>query len=53
MSLHELIELLMNSIATLHKVVQTMLSITSILIEAPRDNLSECKVMGGGDEEGL
>ena len=53
MSLHEVIELLANSIAMLHEVVQTVLSVASIFIEATSDNLSECEIMGGGDEEGL
>ena len=29
------------------------LSVTSIFVEAASDNLSECEIMGGGDEEGL
>ena len=53
MSLHEVIELLANSITTLHEIVLVALSITSIFIEAVSDNLSECEVVGSGDEEGL
>ena len=53
MGLHEVIELLMNLIAAPYEVVQTVLGIASILIEAMSDNLSEHEIMGGGDEEGL
>ena len=53
MSLHEVIKLSMNSIAAPYEVIQTVLSIASIFIEAMSDNLSEHKIMGGGDEEGL
>ena len=53
MSLHKVIELLTNSITMLHEVIQMALSIASIFIEAASDNLSEHKIMGGGDEEGL
>ena len=53
MSLHEVIELLTNSIVMPHEVVQMALSIASIFIEAAGDNLSEHEIMGGGDEEGL
>ena len=53
MSLHEVVELLTNSIAVPYEVVQTVLSVTSIFIEATSDKLSERKIMGGGDEEGL
>ena len=53
MGLHEAIELLTNLIAMLYKVFQMMFSIASILVEAPRDDLSESEVMDGGNEEGL
>ena len=53
MSLPEVIKLLTNSIAMPYKVVQTVLGIASIFIEAASDNLSKCEIMGGGDEEGL
>ena len=53
MSLHEVIELLVNLIAAPYEVVQTMLGIASIFLEAMSDNLSKCEIMGGGDEEGL
>ena len=53
MSLHEVIKLLANSIATLHEVIQMALSVASIFIEAASNNLSEHEIMGGGDEEGL
>ena len=53
MSLHEVIELLVNLIAASYEVIQTVLSVASIFIEATRDNLSERKIMGGGAEEGF
>ena len=53
MSLHKVIELLTNSIAMPYKVIQTVLGIASIFIEAVSDNLSKHEIMGGGDEEGL
>ena len=53
MHLHEVIELLTNSIAVPYKVVQMVLGVASIFIEATSDNLSEHEIMGGGDEEGL
>ena len=53
MSLHEVIELFANSIVVPHEVVQTVLSVASIFIEATSDNLSEREIMGGWDEEGL
>ena len=53
MGLHKAIELVANSIVTLHEVFQTMLSIVLILIEAPRDDFSEREAMGGGNKEGL
>ena len=53
MSLHEVVELFMNSIAAPYEVVQTVLSVASIFVEATSNNLSEHEIMGGGDEEGL
>ena len=53
MSLHEVIKLFVNLIAPPHEVTQMVLSVASIFIEATSDNLSECEIMGGGDEEGL
>ena len=53
MSLHEVVELFANTIAVPYEVIQTVLSVASIFIEATSDNLSECEIMGGGDEEGL
>ena len=53
MSLHEVVKLFVNSIAVPYEVVQMVLSVTSIFIEATSNNLSECEIMGGGDEEGL
>ena len=53
MSLHEVVELFTNLIAVPYKVVQMALSIALIFVEAMSDNLSECEIMGGGDEEGL
>ena len=53
MSLHEVIQLLTDSTVMLHEVVQMALSVASIFIEAMSDNLSECEIIGGGDEEGL
>ena len=53
MSLHEVVELLVNSIAVPYEVVQMVLSVASIFIEAMSDNLPEREIMGGGDEEGL
>ena len=53
MSLHEVVELFANPIATPYEVIQTVLSVVSIFIEAMSDNLSEREIMGGGDEEGL
>ena len=38
------------SIMVIHKVIQMALSIAPIFVEATSDNLSECEIMGGGDE---
>ena len=53
MGLQEVIELFANSIMVPYEVVQMVLSVTPIFVEAMTDNLSEREVMGGGDEEGL
>ena len=53
MGLHEVIELFANSITAPYEVIQTVLSITPIFVEATADNLSKRGVMGSGDEEGL
>ena len=53
MSFHKVIELFTNLIAVPYEVVQMVLSVASIFVEAMSDNLSECEIMGGGDEEGL
>ena len=53
MSLHEVMELFADSIVVPYEVVQTVLSVVPIFVEAMTDNLSEHEVMGGGDEEGL
>ena len=53
MSLHEVVELFTNPIAAPYEVIQTVLSIVPIFVEAMSNNLSECEIMGGGDEEGL
>ena len=53
MGLHEVIELLANLITVPYKVVQTVLSVAPIFVEATADNLSKREVMGSGDEEGL
>ena len=53
MSFHEVIELLVNSIVAPYEVIQTVLGVASIFIEAMSDNLSKGEIMGGGDEEGL
>ena len=50
MSLHEVIKLFVNPIAVPYEVVQMALSIALIFVEATSDNLSECEIMGGGDE---
>ena len=50
MSLHEVVELFANPIAAPYEVVQMALGIAPIFIEAMSDNLSECEIMGGGDE---
>ena len=50
MSLHEVMELFANPISAPYEVIQMALSIVSIFIEAMSDNLSECEIMGGGDE---
>ena len=53
MGLHEVIELFANSITVPCEVVQMVLSVTPIFIEAMADNLSKREVMGSRDEEGL
>ena len=53
MSLHEVVELFVNLIAVPYEVIQMVLSVASIFVEATSDNLSEREIMGGGDEEGL
>ena len=53
MSFHEVIKLFTNSIAVPYEVIQTVLSISPIFVEAMSDDLSEREIMGGGDEEGL
>ena len=53
MSLHEVIELFANMIMVPYEVVQMVLSIAPIFVEAMADNLSEHEVMGSGDKEGL
>ena len=53
MGLYEVIELLPNMITASHKVIQTVLSIAPIFVEAMGDDLPKCEVMGSGDEEGL
>ena len=53
MSLHEVVELFANPIVAPYEVIQMVLSVASIFIEAMSDNLSECEIMGGGDKEGL
>ena len=50
MSLHEVVQLFTNPIAAPHKVIQTALSVVPIFVEVTSDNLSECEIMGGGDE---
>ena len=50
MSLHEVVELFMNLIVAPYEVVQMVLSVMPIFIEATSDNLSEHEIMGGGDE---
>ena len=51
MGLHEVIELLANSIMAHYEVVQTVLSITPIFVETTANNLPKCEVMGSGDEK--
>ena len=53
MGLHEVIKLLANLIAVPYEVVQMVLGVVSIFIEAASDNLSEHEIMGSGDEEEL
>ena len=53
MGLHEVIELLVNSITAPYEVVQMMLSVAPIFIETMANNLPKHEVMGSGDEEGL
>ena len=53
MALHEVIELLANSIMVRYEVVQTVLNITPIFVETMADNLPKCEVMASGDEEGV
>ena len=53
MGLHEVIELLANSIMVPYEVVQMVLSVAPIFIETMADNLPKCEVMGSGDKEGL
>ena len=53
MGLHEVIELLANSITAPYEVVQMVLSIAPIFIETTADNLPKREVMGSGDEERL
>ena len=53
MSLHKVIELLANLIVAPYEVIQTVLGVASIFIEAMSDNLSKREIMGGGHEEGL
>ena len=50
MSLPEVVQLFTNPIAAPYEVVQMALSVASIFVEATSDNLSECEIMGGGDE---
>ena len=53
MGLHEVIELFMNMITAPYEVIQMVLSVASIFVEAMADNLFKHEVMGSGDEEGL
>ena len=53
MGLYEVIELFANSIMAPYEVVQMVLSVASIFVEAMANNLSKREVMGSGDEEGL
>ena len=53
MSFHEVVELFVNPIAVPYEVVQMALSVALIFVEAMSNNLSECEIMSGGDEEGL
>ena len=53
MGLHEVIELFANTITMPYEVVQMVLSVTPIFVEATADNLSKHEVMGSGGKEGL
>ena len=53
MGLHEVIELFTNTITVPYEVIQMVLSVAPIFIEATADNLSKREVMGSGDEEGF
>ena len=53
MGLYEVIKLLANLIMVCHEVIQSVLSVTPMLVETTADNLPEHEVMGSGDEEGL
>ena len=50
---HQAIELLSNSIAVCDEIVQPMLNVTPIFIQAPCHDLPEREAMGGRDQEGL
>ena len=53
MGLHEVIELLANSVTVRDKILQSVLSVAPIFVEATCDNLPKREVMGSGDKEGL
>ena len=53
MGLHEVIELFSNLIMMPYEVVQMVMSVAPIFVEAMANNLSKREVMGSGDEEGL
>ena len=50
---HQTIELLSNSIVMGDEIVQPMLNITPIFIQAPCHDLPEREAMGGRNQEGL
>ena len=50
---YEVIELLANSVTVRHEVVQPVLSIVPIVVEATPNYLPKCEVMRDGDKEGL
>ena len=53
MSLHKVIKLFTKTITVPYEVVQMVLSVAPIFVEATADNLPKREVMGSGDEEGL